>query len=195
MDRIHSVDKLLQTGIDMMVADGYHNTSINKVIQQAGLPKGSFYYLYKDKKAFAIAAIQQYADDTVAAMDRIFDQPDVTPIASIRQYFAASIDKFQKTNYCQGCFLGNMSLELSDVDEDFRAVIQQSLSRLSASVRKQLDLAVGNGSLKTGANTAVLADLIINTWHGTLLRMKATRSRQPLDIFINDFFNQITCNI
>ncbi len=195
MDRIHSVDKLLQTGIAMMVADGYHNTSINKVIQQAGLPKGSFYYLYKDKKAFAIAAIQQYADDTLATMARIFENPALTPIAGVRQYFANSIDTFAKTNYCQGCFLGNMSLELSDVDEDFRTVIQHSLSRLSASIQQQLDLAIADGSLKKSANTAVLADLMINTWHGTLLRMKATRSRQPLEIFINDFFNQITCNV
>lgn len=193
MDRIHNVDQLLQTGIDMMVASGYHNTSINAVIRQAGLPKGSFYYLYKDKKAFALAALQRYTDDTVANMERIF--ADLPPVAGIRQYFANSINKFQQTNYSNGCFLGNMSLELSAVDEEFRAVIQQSLSRMADTIRKQLDLAVEAGTLKNSANTAVLADLIINTWHGTLLRMKATRSRQPLDIFINDFFDQITCNI
>ena len=195
MDRIHSVEKLLQTGIDMMVTDGYHHTSINKVIQQAGLPKGSFYYLYKDKKAFALAAIQQYADNTVATMARIFETPGITPIASVRQYFAESIDNFKQTNYCKGCFLGNMSLELSDVDEDFRTLIQQSLARLSTAIKQQLDLAVADGSLKKDTKTDVLADLMINTWHGTLLRMKATRSRQPLDIFIDDFFNQITCNV
>ncbi|MEM8488074.1 MAG: TetR family transcriptional regulator C-terminal domain-containing protein [Bacteroidota bacterium] len=195
MDRIHNVDQLLQTGIDMMVASGYHNTSINAVIKKAGLPKGSFYYLYKDKKAFALAALQRYTDDTVESMARTFADPALGPVAGIRQYFANSIKKFQQSNYCNGCFLGNMSLELSDVDEDFRAVIEQSLSRMADAIRKPLDLAVAEGSLQNSANTTVLADLIINTWHGTLLRMKATRSRQPLEIFINDFFNQITCNI
>jgi len=31
----------------------------------------------------------------------------------------------------------------------------------------------------------MIAEFIMNAWEGTLLRMKASRSREPLDTFLN----------
>ena len=195
MERIHDVKKLIQTGVDLMIANGYHNTSINEVIRQAGLPKGSFYYLYKDKKAFALDAINDYSENLVVTMDKIFADESLSPIEAIRKYYANSIAGLKKANYANGCFLGNMGQEMSDVDEDFRDVIEKSFSRLRDKHSAQLVKAQEAGELGNHVNTDVYADIIINLWHGTMLRMKASRSKKPLDIFMNDFFNLIGCNV
>ena len=195
MDRIHDVDHLLQTGIDLMVVSGYHNTSINAVIRKAGLPKGSFYHLYKDKKAFALDAVKRHGKYLCDGMDEVFSNASYSPLEAIRQYYLKSIQVLGEAGYGQGCFLGNMGQEMSDVDEDFRLVIQTAFNRLHAKLNAQLLKAKEAGEIGSDRNTEVLADLIINTWHGSLLRMKASRSKNQLDIFVNDFFDVIACNV
>lgn len=195
MERIHNIDKLLRTGIDMMVATGYHNTSINEVIKKAKLPKGSFYYLYKDKKTFALAALQRHGEEMVAAMQRFFSDPDHTPLAAIRAYYTDAIKTLSKDSYAYGCFLGNMGQEMSDVDNDFRQLVDHVFERIHNCLSAQLLSAQEVGEIKSSADADVIADLIINTWHGSLLRMKSSKSSQPLEIFINDFFSVIGCNV
>ena len=138
MDRIHDIDSLLKTGIDLMVASGYHNTSINEVIRVAGLPKGSFYYLYKDKKAFALEAISRYAQDLGNGMDRVFSNADLTPLEAIRRYYLGSIQSLHEAGFSHGCFLGNMGQEMSDVDEDFRRVIELGFALIHEKLSVQL---------------------------------------------------------
>ena len=195
MDRIHDVNKLLQTGIDMMVASGYHNTSINAVIKKAQLPKGSFYYLYKDKKSFALDVLRFYNDQTASNFARVASDESYSPMEAIRQYFKQGIDALEKADFSNGCFLGNMSQEMSDIDEEFRAVIQQGFEQLRHSISAQLKKAQEIGELSAGINTNVYADLIINVYHGSLLRMKASKSKKPLDIFMNEFFSLVSCNV
>ncbi len=169
MERIHNIDKLLRTGIDMMVTTGYHHTSINEVIKKAKLPKGSFYYLYKDKKTFALAALQRHGEEMVASMHRFFSDPAYAPMASIKAYYADAIDTFSKDSYAYGCFLGNMGQEMSDIDADFRQLVDQVFERIHNSLSAQLILAQEAGELSSSADTDVIADLIINTWHDSLV--------------------------
>ena len=194
MERIHDVNKLLQTGIDMMMTSGYHNTSINAIIKKAKLPKGSFYYLYKDKKAFALDALRNYNDGLISQFTKITSSDSYTPLEAIQEYFRRSINGLKATNYANGCFLGNMGQEMSNIDEDFRAVILQGFDRLRDGMSAHLKKAQEVGELNPDVNTDVYAELIIHAYHGALLRMKTSRSKKPLDIFMDNFFSLVTCN-
>ena len=194
MDRIHNVDHLLQTGINMMAGSGYHHTSINEVIRQAGMPKGSFYYLYKDKKAFALDAVGHYVKDLLDNMERWFTDEAYGPLEAIKRFYEESIQSLNKVGYAHGCFLGNMGQEMADVDEDFRVVVERGFDQIHERLTAQLMKAEQAGELAEGANPSVIADLIINTWHGSLIRMKTTRSPQSLDVFTHSFFSMISRN-
>lgn len=194
MQRKHDIESLLQTGIDMMVAEGYHHTSINEVIKKAGMPKGSFYYLYKDKKAFALDVLTHYNAELGKSMDRFFSDEKYTPIEAIKAYFRNSINGLKEANYSWGCLLGNMAQELSDIDEDFRKIIDKTLDTVQKKLATQLKKAQEAGEINPNLDLDAMAEIIIFTWHGSLIRMKASRDKKPLDIFLNDFFNSF-CNV
>ena len=195
MERIHDVNKLLQTGIGMMMTNGYHNTSINAVIKEAKLPKGSFYYLYKDKKSFALDALRNYNDGLIGRFDELASNDAYTPMEAIKLFFQRGIDALKASNYSNGCFLGNMGQEMSNIDEDFRAVILQGFERLREGLSAHLKKAQEAGELNLDADTDVYAELIIHAYHGALLRMKTSKSKKPLDIFMHHFFSLVTCNV
>ena len=47
---------ILDAGAALMLRKGYHGTGIQKIVDAAGVPKGSFYNYLKSKEDFALAA-------------------------------------------------------------------------------------------------------------------------------------------
>lgn len=53
-------DKLIEAGLQLMLAKGYTNTGIQEIVNQAGVPKGSFYHYFDSKESFALAIIDSF---------------------------------------------------------------------------------------------------------------------------------------
>ena len=45
-------NELIEAGLDEFSTHSYQNASLNKIIKNAGISKGKFYYRFEDKKAF-----------------------------------------------------------------------------------------------------------------------------------------------
>lgn len=45
------MNELIDAGLDEFSMKNYRNASLNKIIENAGISKGTFYYYFKDKKA------------------------------------------------------------------------------------------------------------------------------------------------
>ena len=51
----HSIksDFLLEKGIELLWSKGYNATSVNNIVKEANIPKGSFYFYFNSKEDFA----------------------------------------------------------------------------------------------------------------------------------------------
>ena len=61
---------LVDAGLQIMLEKGYHHTGIQDVLQAAGVPKGSFYYYFPSKEAFALEVIAQFAAAYLARLEQ-----------------------------------------------------------------------------------------------------------------------------
>jgi len=55
-------EHIIQTGAELILRNGFRATGINTVLEEAGVPKGSFYYYFKSKNDFGLAVIDAYAE-------------------------------------------------------------------------------------------------------------------------------------
>ena len=78
---------LLDTGLELMLERGYHNTGINDVLTVAGVPKGSFYYYFRNKENFGLQVVGKYADDGYAEIDRVLSDDRQPPLVRLRRLF------------------------------------------------------------------------------------------------------------
>ena len=53
-------DALLDKGMGLLWSKGYNATSVNDIVKEAGIPKGSFYFYFESKEDFAVKAIDRY---------------------------------------------------------------------------------------------------------------------------------------
>lgn len=177
-------DHLLRCGLEVMKANGYNGTSVKDIVDAAEVPKGSFYNYFESKEAFAVAAIEQVAAEDYQASAALLRRSGVPPLQRLEQFFTANIDGACAGDFRVGCFMGNMCQEMADNCEAIRIKIHCVLGDLTALIEDVLRQAQADGTLTTEYEPAVMAEFLFNAWEGALMRMKATKGRDPLDAFI-----------
>jgi len=83
-----------------------------------------------------------------------------------------------------GCLVGNLSQEMADQSEAFRARLGAIFSGWAFRYATCLREAQHDGELPAELDPAELAEFWLNSWQGALLRAKTTRSTVPLKVFL-----------
>src|SRR5512143_3693779 len=61
-------EKLVRTARNLMLAQGYPITSVDDIIEAAGVSKGSFYHYFDSKEELALTAMHEFLADGAALM-------------------------------------------------------------------------------------------------------------------------------
>lgn len=184
--------KLLETGQHLFRTKSYADTGIAEVLSTANVPKGSFYHYFPTKEDFGIAVAQHYHDDQMATARRMLGDTDYVPLERLRRFFDKAASDMAGFGYAQGCLMCNLTTELADERPAFQAELDRQWRELVGELAICLmnaDLnAIGLGHL----TPQDAADWLMNCWSGALTRMKATRDRTPLYLFLNTVFKHRT---
>jgi len=117
--------QVVSSAADLIWRRGYNRTSVDDIICHAGISKGSFYHHFTSKEALGLAVIETWADHFSSHIQaRLSDQR--TPMENLHAILDAMVSAQEENGYL-GCPLGRMVLEMGDVSEDFRLVLQRRL--------------------------------------------------------------------
>ena len=175
---------ILQAGLAAMKVHGYNGTSVKDIVDAAGVPKGSFYNYFDSKQTFALEALDAAAAESLQGCHKLLASGSGAPLERLQSYFECSVSQACQDEFTVGCFFGNMCQEMADSNEVIRAKVGQILTRYTGSIQQVFDEAKASGQISADTDTAVLAEFVLNAWEGSLMRMKAAKSRQPLDAFL-----------
>jgi TetR/AcrR family transcriptional repressor of nem operon len=178
-------DQILWSGLEVMKTHGYNGTSVKDIVDAAGVPKGSFYNYFDSKESFAVEALEAVSCEDFLANRVILSASDKPPLARLHNFFERTALHACDCEFKVGCFFGNMGQEMSDNNEAIRLKVKQILKRNTLLFAEVLDEAKEAGEIKSTAKTDVIAEFMMNAWEGTLLRMKASKSKEPLDAFLD----------
>ena len=114
-------ERLIAAGIRMLYAKGYHGTTVDALLQDAGVPKGSFYHHFGSKESFALAVLQRYEDIQCELLQRWSGRHDLSVPERLTGYHRDVVGKFLSTEWQLACLAGKLSNELAANSESFRA--------------------------------------------------------------------------
>ncbi len=176
-------DHLLDAGLKVMATRGYNGTSIQDIVNAANVPKGSFYTYFKSKEDFAIEALEKVTEERMILNRHLLSDRSICPQERLTRFFVNNIGGCEE-NLNGGCFLGNMCQEMSESSEAIRIKVRQMLRNSTQAIEDVLEEARLNNDLKSQLPSPVLAEFLFNAWEGTLMRMKASKCREPLNAFL-----------
>lgn len=170
-----------------MKSNGYNGTSVKDIVDAAGVPKGSFYNYFDSKESFAVEALEAVATEQINSSHNLISvmSSDASPMQRLHQFFSQNAAMACDAEFKVGCFFGNMCQEMSDNNEAIRKKVRHGLDYQTEIIQVVLDQAKEAGEISCDCKTETIAEFILNAWEGALMRMKATKSRQPLDAFLD----------
>ena len=176
--------KIIEKGLTLMHLKGYNGTGLREIVEAASIPKGSFYYYFKSKEHFAIEVMKFYYEKKYEEVKRILSDKNVSPFRRIEDLFSYWIEEdFSQVNFERGCLLGNLAIEMGDVNRDIGNVVDRDFKDFENLFANCLTEAKEANELNPSSDVEKLAEFIWNSWEGAILRMKASKSRRPLSIF------------
>ncbi len=194
MRRIHSKDDIVQAGLDIILTKGFNATGVEAILKQANLPKGSFYNFFSSKEEFGLAIIDKYVADIGELFHAIFNDELIPPVERIRKSFETLIARFEGNECTKGCLIGNLSLEMSDQSERVRQRLEQSLQGWTKALSRLLLQAQEEKSIPADLDPEILAESLMSSFQGALLRAKVKKSSEPLKSFIYLYFDRFLTN-
>jgi len=187
-------ESLLAQGVSLLTQQGYHGTGLKEILDAVQIPKGSFYNYFGSKENFGAEVIQYYIAPFIKQLSAHLQNPDLDALTAIKRYFDELISELEKADFKGGCLLGNLMGELGDTSEIVRASLQAAVRDYRDLLRCGLARAQQEGSVRTDKPAEELADLLVNTWQGVLLRMKIEKSSLPLrqccENLLDDYFKR-----
>jgi TetR/AcrR family transcriptional repressor of nem operon len=173
---------ILEKGARIIHKKGYNHTGLQEILDAANVPKGSFYHFFKSKEDFGLNLLDHYAAFFARKAGDLV-KTDTPPLQRLKSFFHG-FRCFFEDNACElGCPIGNLSQEMGDLNPAFRKKLEEIFQMMVSPVEKLLKEAQERKELPRKMDTREMADFIINSWEGAILRMKVQKNPDALRLF------------
>ena len=176
-------DNILDAGLKAMFRTGYHGTSVRDVAAKAGAPVGSFTNHFRSKEAFASEVLERYFANTRLLVAQALDDPSLTPRAQLKRYLDIITGRLEADGYARGCLIGDLSLEASGSSELLRTQLDAIFAEWRLPFAACIRDAQASGEIAGDFDAEELAEFLLASWQGAMLRMKVERSGAALERF------------
>jgi TetR/AcrR family transcriptional repressor of nem operon len=191
MSKENTKAALLEAGKRLFLEKGYNNAGIEAILHEAGVPKGSFYYYFENKEDFGLQVLNRFSECYNANIDQCLGDASVSPLERLRRYFESICERLESQQCRNGCLVGNLSQEMADQSEVFRARLEEIFEAWVDRYAACLEEARKSGEIPAHLDVHELAEFWLNSWQGAVLRAKTMRSTVPLRTFLNMMFGYV----
>ena len=176
-------DRILEAGLKVMYRKGYAGAGVRVIVAEASAPQGSFTNHFRSKEDFAREVLDLYFDHTKRVVVEALEDRSLNPRERLGRYLDIITGRFAAAKFGRGCLIGDFSLEAAPQSE----MLRTRLTEIFAEWRAPFAACIAEGQA-TGAIAATfapedLADFLLSSWEGAILRMKVERNAEPLERF------------
>lgn len=189
MPRPNVRQKIIDAGLEVLIAKGFNGAGVQDITTAAGVPKGSFYNHFESKEALGAEIVDLYGRDNPRRA--ILADTSIPPMQRLRTHFERLNTVFTDADFGRGCLLGNFSAEMSGQSELIRERLADLYRKWSGDVGAVIADAQAGGSIATRAPAQDLAAFLLDAYEGALLRARVEKSGQAFDRFMTVAFTQI----
>ncbi|TAI47005.1 TetR/AcrR family transcriptional regulator [Flagellimonas allohymeniacidonis] len=179
-------DTLLEKGMEILWSKGYNATSINDIVEAAGVPKGSFYFYFKSKEDFTVKAIEKYFGTMFPPALEVLQNKSVSPKQRILDFYEFRSQVLKDELNCKmGCMACNLASEMAEHNEEIRKAIEVKTQLVNTYITEAVEEAQEYGEIDTTLNAADLVAFLEDAGKGAMVTMKERNSAYPIDNFMS----------
>lgn len=179
--RAFDADEAIARARDTFWARGYAATSIQDLVDELSVQRGSLYAAFGDKHSLYLKAVQLYAAENREHLEGLLGEGPVLPALRSMLLDPGTITgPPERAGGRRGCLVGNTTAELAPGDDAARAVAADAYTGFIDVVTTALQRAQAAGEVTTSSTPRAQAALLLTLFQGTALISRAYDDRATL---------------
>lgn len=176
-------ETLIRAGLELVLERGWAATSVDAVLAQCGVPKGSFYHYFKSKEDFGFVVLDSYQSFFLKRLNQWFGPASDKLKLSERfaGFLADSEAGVVRYEFRRGCLIGALGQEVAGLHAEFRLRLEKSLVQWDDVLARCLSRSGIQGDCQS------LAQAFWAGWEGAVLRAMLSRDVAPLRMAVRRF--------
>jgi len=184
-------DDILHAGLRVMFRSGYQGAGVREICAAAGAPQGSFTNHFRSKEAFAAEVLDHYFDYIKGLVAQALSDETLTPRQRLKRYLDIITGKLERDRWQVGCLIGDLSLGVASQSKLLRKRLDAIFREWRTLFASCIAAAQSAGEVDPHLDPAELADFLLASWQGAILRMKVERGPRALERFKTILFEII----
>ena len=172
---------ILDVGYQLIAQRGFVGVGLAEILQQAGVPKGSFYHYFPSKELFGQALIEYYFEDYITRLGTLFSDSERTGRERLMSYWHYISDMQTGPNETGGrCLIVKLSAEVADLSETMRMALLNGYRQVIVLIAQCMQEGIADGSLPARLSPELDAQVLYHLWLGSSLANKLSKDGVPL---------------
>jgi TetR/AcrR family transcriptional repressor of nem operon len=176
-------EQILRAGLPVMFRSGYQAASVRDICTAARAPQGSFTNHFRSKEAFAMEVLDRYFDYLKGLVSEALTDETFTPRQRLKRYLDIITAKLERDRWMIGCLIGDFSLQVSSHSKLLRKRLDAIFREWRKMFAQCIAAAQSAGEVDSRFDATELAEFLLASWEGAILRMKVERSPAALERF------------
>jgi TetR/AcrR family transcriptional regulator, transcriptional repressor for nem operon len=176
-------EDILNAGLKVMFRLGYQGATVRDICAAAGAPHGSFTNHFRSKEAFAQEVLDRYFANTKRLVKEALDDKSSTPRRRIKRYLDIISGIAADAKWNRGCLIGDFSIETTSHSKLLRQRLEAIFQEWRAPFASCIAEAQAIGQIDSTFDPIDLAEFLLASWEGAILRMKVERGPAALERF------------
>ncbi len=168
---------ILETALDLFHRSSFTGTSINQIVDKAGITKGALFHYFKGKNELGYAVVEE-------CLKRQIQEHWITPLATSVDPVSDMLAILEKMSQMLvdephilecGCPLNNLSQEMSSRDETFRLRLLELYRDWEDAIEKSIRAGIDAGNIKEETDPQSTASAIVALLEGSIGLIKVNK--------------------
>jgi TetR/AcrR family transcriptional regulator, transcriptional repressor for nem operon len=184
-------EDILNAGLKVMFHAGYQGATVRDICAAAGAPHGSFTNHFHSKEVFAKEVLDRYFANLKGFVKEALEDKSITPRQRLKRYLDTISGVLAGDKWNRGCLIGDFSLETTSQSKLLRKRLEAIFQEWRAPFASCIAEAQAIGEIDSTFDPTDLAEFLLASWEGAILRMKVERGPAALERFKKIAFQTI----
>jgi len=184
-------EDILNAGLKVMFQSGYQGATVRDICAAAGAPHGSFTNHFRSKEAFAREVLDRYFANLQGTVREALDDKSLSPRERLKRYLDIISGVLAGAKFNRGCLIGDFSIATTSHSKLLRKRLETIFQEWRAPFASCIAEAQTAGEVDATFDPMDLAEFLLASWEGAILRMKVERGPAALDRFKNIVFQTV----
>jgi TetR/AcrR family transcriptional regulator, transcriptional repressor for nem operon len=187
-------EEVLERSMRAFWEHGYHETSVDDLVNATGVRPGSLYNAFPGgKRGLFLETLARYSNLVVPEKLGALERPGAG-LAELRGYFDGLVDDLSRPEGRIGCLMVNSTIELAAADSEVGEIVRGHMSRLERNAERALRNAKRRGALPANVSPRAKATQLMATGMGLMVVGKTNPGRKVLEMIVEAAFAELSAD-